>query len=82
MDTMELDRLIERAARGTSSRDAANERAAMWAVSTRRHREKLRAEHRELWLEYHRGQIVRLRRTMELLIARHERSVRLLEGKS
>lgn len=42
----QIDALIERGARGTSSRDAANEREALRKESARRHREKLREQHR------------------------------------
>lgn len=65
----------------SKSKDKANLLAQEWAASEKRHREKLRAEHRELWLDYHQGQAARLRATLELLIARHEEAAaQLLEG--
>jgi hypothetical protein len=77
---MELDKLIERAARGSTSRDRANKLAQEWARSEAVHREKMRQENRELWLDFHLGQAARLRKTMEILIARHEEAVaQLLE---
>jgi hypothetical protein len=63
-----------------SSKDKANGLAMEWAASERRHLEKLREANRELWLDFHLGQAARLRRTMQVLVERHERAAaRLLE---
>lgn len=65
----------------SASKDKANLLAEAWAASERSHREKLRAANRELWLDFHLGQAARLRRTLEVLIEKHERAAaRLLEG--
>lgn len=81
MDTIELDRLIERAARGNTSRDAANERQRIWDESARCHLEKRREEHRLAWYCYHLDQAERIRRTMQALVETHERAAaELLEG--
>ncbi len=81
MDTIELDKLIERAAREITLRDAANERQRIWEESARCHLEKRREEHRLAWYCYHLDQAERLRRTMIALIDKHEASAAaLLEG--
>jgi hypothetical protein len=50
------------------------------AASERKHQEKLRAANREIWLDFHRGQAERLRRTMTALVEKHERAAaQLLE---
>ncbi len=58
MDTLELDRLSERAASeaaaseaANTSRDAANEREELWKNSERRDRER-RRENRAAWYEF------------------------------
>lgn len=67
--TDQIDRLIDSRAAG---RDKANALEAMYTESVRRHHEKRRRQHRDLWLDFHLGQAKRLRKTMEILIARHE----------
>ena len=59
MDTLELDRLSERAASeaatseaANTSRDAANEREELWKNSERCQREKRREEHRLAWYSH------------------------------
>ena len=66
-----LDRFIERQAQRTGA-DEANATAALWAASERKHLEKRREEHRLAWIDFHRGQAERLRRTMMDLVAKHE----------
>lgn len=78
MEAMELDKLIERRALRANAEQQRVE--DLFEETTRRHNEKRRAEHRDLWLDYHQGQAARLRYTIGLLIARHEAAAaRLLE---
>lgn len=73
---MELDKLIELAARGTS-RDAANEHAAEWKRSEAVHREKIREANRELWIDHH----FALAATHRKIALTHEqKAAALLEG--
>ncbi len=68
----ELDRLIERATRGSSSRDKANLLAQEWAASEKRHREKKQEANRLAWYCYHLDTAERLRRSMTDLVEKHE----------
>ncbi len=74
----ELNRFIEkRALRPDTEQQRVED---LFEETTRRYREKRRREHRELWLDFHLGQAARLRKTMEILIARHEEAAaQLLE---
>jgi hypothetical protein len=52
-----------------------------YVESVRRYNARRRAENLAAWSRYHRGQASRHRRTLEELIARHEREAeKLLEG--
>jgi hypothetical protein len=66
----ELNRLIER----RSSREIdPDEREALWQESLRRYNARRREEMRAAWASYHAGQAARHRRTLEGLIAHHEK---------
>ncbi len=72
----DLDRLIERRARGNA---AENAREELWKASVRRHHNRLRDE--RLWarLDYHRRQLEAHTATFERLIRRHKSGLRLVE---
>jgi hypothetical protein len=67
----ELDRLISKRA-SQDRRPDPDEREELWQESVRAYTARRREEMRAARVEYHRGQAVRLRTTLEALIARHE----------
>ena len=74
----ELDAFIERRSRNEPDPD---ELEASYAESVRTYNAAREAERRALWADYHRVHAERLRRTVEPLIAHHERQAnKLLEG--
>ncbi len=68
----ELDRLISRRASADHG-TTADEREELWKASVRAHNARIRDENRAAWSEYHRAQAERHRRTLEALVAHHER---------
>jgi hypothetical protein len=66
-----LDALIEKRSR---QRDEANSIEEMWAASERKHKARVRQEHRELWIDYYR----RMAESHALLSAEHQRRARAL----
>jgi hypothetical protein len=78
----ELDRLISRRA-SQDRRPDPDELEAGYIESVRRYNARRREEMRAARVEYHRGQAVRLRAALEVLIERHEEQAqRLLEGEA
>lgn len=72
-----IDTLIERRAQERSKADA---EANLWRISECKHFEKKREANRLAWLDYHEGQAVRLRHTLEALVSKHEQAAeRLIE---
>jgi hypothetical protein len=66
----ELDAFIERRSRkGDVDPD---EREELWQKSVRAYTARRREEVRAAWCQHHEGQAVRLRATLEALIAHHE----------
>lgn len=77
----ELTRLIEKRSRkGEADPD---EREELWKASVAAYHEERRLQARAEWHAYHCGQVDRMRRTLEALIAHHEeQATRLLEDDS
>ena len=73
----DLDRLLcTRASEDTTPDPTVLE--ASYVESVRRFNARVRAENRVAWSEYHRDQAQRLRRSLEALVARHEREAERL----
>ncbi len=62
--------------------EAERRREELWAESVRRYNLKVSADRRLAWAEHHRQQAVRLRRTLEDLIAHHQAQAAQLEDDS
>ncbi len=76
---LELERLVARRA-CTDSHEDPIEREESWKASVRAHHARILDENREAWLDYHRGQAERHRRTLEALITRHEAEAERLQA--
>jgi hypothetical protein len=75
----ELDRLISCRA-SQNRRPDPDEQEELWKASVRNYNARRDAEIRAARVEYHRGQAVRLRATLEALISHHEaQAARLCE---
>ena len=73
----DLDRLISRRASQDRTPDP-DELEPSYQESVRLFNARVRAENRVAWSEYHRDQAQRLRRSLEALVARHEREAERL----
>ena len=76
----ELDILIERRSRKGGADP--EEQEELWKQSVRAYTARRREEMRAAWCEYHQSQAVRLRRTVDPLIAFHEARAALLEAET
>jgi len=78
---LELDRLISRRA-STDTRTTADEQEELWKASVRRYNAKIRRRNVALWYGWHMDQAERHRRSLEDLIAHHERRAEELCGET
>ena len=73
----DLDRLLSTRASEDTTPDPTTLEAS-YVESVRLFHARVRAENRAAWLEYHLDQAGRLRRSLEALVARHEREAERL----
>ncbi len=75
----DLDRLISRRVSEDRSPDP-DEQEELWKESVRVHNARKRAENEAAWVNYHRDQAERHRRTLASLVAYHEEEAARLGG--
>lgn len=73
----ELDSFVEKRARERKDADTVED---LWRASERAYQDRRRRADRVAWIDYHRDQAERLRRTVGALIKRHEERVRELQA--